>query len=226
LGLYICKQLVTRQGGAIWLDSTPGRGSTFSFTLPVFDLTHLIAPLLKHDRWPRETAALVEVRTSEIRGESAVQPGLAWCQQVAGVVQGCLMPNLDVLLPPVRRDGVVQFFAAAFADEHGARVLTRRIREQLDRHQAVTPTGTTTSVSYQMLPPVALDGDADMEAIVGAMVGVIEASIQPVLADDVSRSRCAATAVVPRTLRDTASPPQGEIVGTEQPPPALSGGGA
>jgi signal transduction histidine kinase len=35
LGLYITKQLVDRQGGRITVLSQPGRGSTFSFTLPV-----------------------------------------------------------------------------------------------------------------------------------------------------------------------------------------------
>ncbi len=36
LGLYICKELVTRQRGDIWVQSQPQRGSTFSFTLPVW----------------------------------------------------------------------------------------------------------------------------------------------------------------------------------------------
>jgi two-component system sensor histidine kinase/response regulator len=35
LGLHICQELVTRQGGQIRVDSTPGEGSVFSFTLPI-----------------------------------------------------------------------------------------------------------------------------------------------------------------------------------------------
>ncbi|HKB44915.1 MAG TPA: response regulator, partial [Chitinophagaceae bacterium] len=49
LGLPICKEIVEHHGGRIWLESEVGKGSSFSFALPITVKTEIVKPLHLND---------------------------------------------------------------------------------------------------------------------------------------------------------------------------------
>jgi two-component system NtrC family sensor kinase len=179
LGLYICKELVTRQGGAIWVKSQPEKGSTFSFTLPVFSLDHLLAPLLKNDKWPAESIALIMVEIHSLAAWPSEESQEEWSHKARGLLQRCILPDLDVLLPRMSAGAEGdRFFVAAFADDKGASVLTNRIREHFARLPLLKQTGVTLSVAYSMLPPLPRDAGASPEGIVTSMATRLEEAVK------------------------------------------------
>jgi len=178
LGLYICKELVTRQGGSISVSSKAGRGSTFSFTLPVCSLSRLMAPLIKNGRWPARSAALLTVQLrlpgQAQAGESNVGPS----HEARNFLQKCLLPDLDLLLPGSRNDSRGEFFfVAVFADEKGRSVLARRIREQFQSSRALNRSGRTLSLSYSQLPVFAREVGAATEPAAAGMATILENAV-------------------------------------------------
>jgi PAS domain S-box-containing protein len=179
LGLYICKELVTRLGGAIRVESPPNKGCTFSFTLPVFSLDNVIAPLLHNGKWPGESTALVTVEVSLLDPGPSKEFQEEWAREARSLIQRCLLPDLDVLLPKMGPSAQGErFFIAAFADDKGASVLANRIREQFDRLPHLKHTGLTLSVSYNMLQPFPRNAGASADGIVSSMASHLEESIK------------------------------------------------
>jgi PAS domain S-box-containing protein len=172
LGLFICKQLVKQHHGHIWVTSQPNRGSTFSFAIPVFSLRNVIAPLLINDKWPTESVALVRVEN-----QSTTPSG--WIEEVRTLVNRCLIPNLNVLLPKTGCGTEAEgLFVAAFENEASVSLLANRIREQYERLPESGQSGLPLSVSYTMLKRLQPIPGASVENIVASMATYLEQSIK------------------------------------------------
>jgi len=175
LGLYICKELVTRQGGRIWVTSSPQKGSIFSFTLPVFSLARLISPLLRDEKWPADSAALVTIEIRSQEGWFSKETRVDWSRDTRGLLERCLLPDLDVLLPKMSSGGPGElFFVVAFADEKGVAVLIKRIREQFQRLKQSEEPSLAFSTSYKLLELVPTDANAPIENLAENLAARIE----------------------------------------------------
>jgi PAS domain S-box-containing protein len=178
IGLFICKELVTRQGGQIWVKSELQKGSTFSFTLPVLSLKRFVVPLLKNEKWPNESAALLTVEMRLREPSPSKDSHDTWSGEIRSLLLSCTLPNLDVLLPRMSYDvGGEQFFVLAFADEKGATVLANRIREQFERLPHLNQEGRTLTLSQTMLNSFSSTRGMPMNDVVTALVSSLEESI-------------------------------------------------
>jgi signal transduction histidine kinase len=152
LGLYICMELVRRQGGQIWAKSSPGEGSTFSVTLPIFSLSNLIDPVLQMNRTVDSPLVLVVTELGSHTGWLSEELRAEQSHEVRDVLQRCLHCDQDVLLPKMTPMGAVElFFIVANTDELGAEAITKRIRERLGKSETMRNAGLTYETSYRPL---------------------------------------------------------------------------
>jgi len=157
LGLYICKELVTRQGGHIWARSVVGQGTVFSFTLPVFSLPQLIAPAILQDGRGDRSVTLVIVELSSRTGWLSDEVRAEHSQGVRDLLSQCLS-DLCVLLPKMGSAGAAElFFVVAVADAIGAETILERILERFNAREGTLPAGLTLSATYQLLEAIERD---------------------------------------------------------------------
>jgi signal transduction histidine kinase len=162
LGLHIAKDLVTRQGGEIWVESELQVGSRFFFTLPIFSLAGLIRPTLRHEKNPGEAIAVITVEIESRDGSPDVPIRIR--DLARSVLQQCLRPDTDVLLPNIGPDCDHKlFFVVAYTQPQGAEIIGRRILGQLREHAEFQSNEFTFTVSHSFLRPTARGADESME---------------------------------------------------------------
>jgi signal transduction histidine kinase len=131
IGLYICKELVTRQGGRLWVDSDGRSGSRFCFTLPEFDFAKIIQrAVVEHGR-VRPAFGLIRVDIAPADPNSSRGIPETLSRRAYHLAKTSLFPG-DVLLPRFFHTGVHDtYFGVIACDEGGMKSVCARIRGKL-----------------------------------------------------------------------------------------------
>ncbi len=177
LGLYIAREIVTMQGGRMWVASEPGSGSTFSFTLPFYSMAKLLSPVITYQGRMREDIVLVRVDLTPL---SKALRG-SWkevCQRSLELLRRCIYVDRDLILPPMETEGASQtFFVVASVDLNKANILMERIREQVGGLAKLKASGTL-RVTAEAIPGVRVSESRTLEQLVWGVADQVTELIQ------------------------------------------------
>jgi hypothetical protein len=100
----------------MWVASQPGSGSTFSFTLPLYSMAKLLAPVITYQGRLRDSIVLVRVELTPL-SKSLRGSWKETCQRCLERLRRCIYVDKDLVLPRMGTSGPVEtLFVVASTD--------------------------------------------------------------------------------------------------------------